>query len=241
VAFVRQTPQGRLHPPRSWPWYIHLTDVREAMLRRAPEVSGRILDYGCGMMPYAALFRNATSYVGADFPDNTKAHLHLDGEGRLPADAGDYDAVISTQVLEHVPDVSLYLSECRRVLAARKGVLVLTTHGIWEYHPNPQDLFRWTHEGLVTTLERHGFETRSIEPLTTGLRALFQVCALMLDGRGDPAQWPRGVGRFVAGRPHIGDGMIVALNWMSDHVRQNSKVEAFRDFPLGYQYVGKVR
>jgi len=46
------------------------------------------------------------------------------------------DVVVSFQVLEHIRDVSLYPRECERVLRSRDQLL-LTTHGIWEYHPTP--------------------------------------------------------------------------------------------------------
>jgi SAM-dependent methyltransferase len=232
-----QTQSPRLYPPRTWPWYLHLTDLRKAIARAAGEVSGRILDYGCGEKPYAPLFRNATQYIGADLPNNPHADIHLDAEGRLPQNVGDFDAVLSTQVLEHVPNVRLYLSECRRMLEARKGKLLLTTHGIWEYHTNPKDLYRWTHEGLVWTIEQAGFETCAIEPLTTGSRALLQIIELMI-----LTGWPRGVGRILTRWPYGMDRIIWLLNYGGDRLRDNPNVEgAFRNFPIAYLYQGKIK
>jgi SAM-dependent methyltransferase len=235
-----QAQNSRLYPPRSSPYYIVLTGLRKAIARRASEISGKVLDYGCGDKPYSILFRGATEYIGADFSDNPGADIHLDSEGRLPNDAGDFDAVVSTQVLEHVSNVGVYLSECRRVLEGRRGKLLLTTHGIWEYHQVPKDLHRWTHEGLVWTIEQFGFETCTIEPVTTGLRALLQIMELMMNARGKPA-WPRGVGRFLIGWPRGRERIIGLLNYAADLVRDNGMLDPFSDLPLCYLYVGKVK
>ena len=58
-----------------------------------------------------------------------------------------FDIVLSTQVLEHVADPTTYLSECRRLLRSG-GFLVVTTHGLMHYHPDPEDYWRWTSAGL---------------------------------------------------------------------------------------------
>ncbi len=51
----------------------------------------------------------------------------------------------------------LYLSECFRVLRPG-GQLLLSTHGVFPYHPDPVDLWRWTCEGL---------RIRSAKPVST--------------------------------------------------------------------------
>jgi SAM-dependent methyltransferase len=92
--------------------------------------------------------------------------------------------VVSFQVLEHVWDIDWYLSECHRVLRP-VGWLLLSTHGVWPYHPHPTDFRRWTRTGLVAELETRGFDVVTIEgvigPLawTTQIRALGFRHALM--------------------------------------------------------------
>jgi SAM-dependent methyltransferase len=67
------------------------------------------------------------------------------------------DLVVSFQVLEHVRDIDTYLHEAGRVLRD-DGLMLLSTHGTWLYHPHPEDHRRWTREGLIGELERRGFE-----------------------------------------------------------------------------------
>src|SRR5690606_40957980 len=61
------------------------------------------------------------------------------------------------QVLEHVPDLPRYLMEANRVLKP-DGKLILTTHGVWKYHPDPGDYWRWTSAGMRLQITQFGFE-----------------------------------------------------------------------------------
>src|SRR3954452_20960562 len=77
---------------------------------------GRILDYGCADVPYRTFFPSTAEYVGADLPGNANASLELNTDGTVPCPDDSFDAVLSTQVLEHVVDPSVYLTECFRAL-----------------------------------------------------------------------------------------------------------------------------
>jgi SAM-dependent methyltransferase len=108
-------------------------------------------------MPYRPLFDAvARSYIGADLESNPDANVFLRADGSLPLEDESVDVVVSSQVLEHVLDVDQYLAECRRVLR-KGGTLLLSTHGMWIYHPHPTDVRRWTHWGLRFDIERCGF------------------------------------------------------------------------------------
>ncbi|HSV26541.1 MAG TPA: class I SAM-dependent methyltransferase [Sedimentisphaerales bacterium] len=127
---------------------------------------GSLLDYGCGERPYQDIFaRRFSSVVGADFPGNPAADFTVGPRGEMPSVADEtFDAVLSTQVLEHVVDPCLYLAEARRVLKPG-GVLILSTHGMFQHHADPNDYWRWTRTGLELEVSRAGFEvvdTRSI-------------------------------------------------------------------------------
>jgi SAM-dependent methyltransferase len=123
----------------------------------AMPAGGRILDYGCADMPYRSFFGADVEYVGADLSGNEKATILLNPDGSLPVPEQSFDAVLSTQVLEHVQDPRLYLAECLRVLRPG-GRLLLSTHGVFPYHPDPVDFWRWTCAGLRLEVERAGFE-----------------------------------------------------------------------------------
>jgi SAM-dependent methyltransferase len=135
-----------------------------------------VLDYGCADRPYRQFLPAGVRYVGADLEGNPEADLILSPDGRVPVEDGSYDAVLSTQVLEHVQDPELYLAECFRVLRPG-GRLLLSTHGVFPYHPDPVDLWRWTCAGLQTAVERAGLHVVEFKGIigmaATGLQ-LFQ-------------------------------------------------------------------
>ena len=117
-----------------------------------------ILDYGCGNKPYEQLFRRKFKhYVGADIAGNMHANLVIGADGHVPADNESFDCVLSSQVLEHVVSPEVYLREAYRLLKP-DGSLILSTHGIWPYHPDPVDYWRWTIDGLQREIRRPGFE-----------------------------------------------------------------------------------
>jgi SAM-dependent methyltransferase len=119
---------------------------------------GRLLDYGCGGMPYRPIFvAHAHEYLGADLAFNTSAEVLVDENGRIDLPENSVDSILSTQVLEHVLEPDLYLKEGFRVLKPG-GLMFLSTHGYWLYHPDPTDFWRWTRDGLEKTVERNGFE-----------------------------------------------------------------------------------
>ena len=226
AAFCGLDAASRLYPSRCQFDYIVLSDLRRAIVRYAGRITGRVLDYGCGLKPYAELLERAAAYIGADFSQNLHADLQLDDSGVLPPAAVGFDPVVSFQVLEHVPDVGLYLSECGRVLERTGGALLLTTHGIWDYHPGPYDLYRWTHEGLAYTLQRFGFRAVAVEPITTGFRSLLQLLARRIERRRIRARWLRRL-------------LYWMINVVADACREAPTAELrLADLPICYLYLG---
>lgn len=171
---AERTPQSisremhdRLHPTIFHPRYYHLRRLKKAVQfviqkyiqKGSCDVMG---DYGCGSMPYRSLFMPyVKNYLGADIALNQAADIVLDEYGRLPLNAASADVILSTQVLEHVTDPQLYLQEASRVLK-NQGLLILSTHGIWMYHPDPVDYWRWTSAGLQKIIHENGFEILDI-------------------------------------------------------------------------------
>jgi SAM-dependent methyltransferase len=152
--------RDRIKPSLTDRAYYVLRELARCMADVASTLNGdeRVLDYGCGTMPYRKLFETAPGrYVGADLPDNPAADLMIDSAGEIPVPDGSFDIVLSSQVLEHVEDPQAYLSEARRILAP-SGKLILSTHGSWRYHPHPEDYWRWTASGLRKVVKSSGFE-----------------------------------------------------------------------------------
>lgn len=144
--------------------YVVLKGLRSVLIKVVKkyfpksEQERRLIDYGCGDIPYKPLFEKAISeYIACDIDGNQLADCHIGHDGSVPLEDAIFDIVLSIQVLEHVQDINAYLDESYRLLK-KGGKLLLSTHGFWTYHPHPHDLRRWTLEGLTFEIKRHGFE-----------------------------------------------------------------------------------
>ena len=142
----------RLDPPLSATGYAVRAPLARwlaAEARRAADDLGpyRLLDVGCGEMPYLALFQpHVREIVGLDAVPNPLASLVGPIEA-IPAPDASFDVVLCAQVLEHVDDPARGVAELHRVLRPG-GRVLLSTHGTIVYHPNPVDYWRWTGAGL---------------------------------------------------------------------------------------------
>lgn len=149
---------------RNPPWWHRLayinrilpTAIRDAVDDAHIAQDAVVLDYGCADQQYRHLFARQR-YLGADLPGNPQADVVIRDDGRLPLGDDSVDVVLSSQVLEHVANPALYLEESLRVLRPG-GRLVLSTHGIMIFHPDPVDYWRWTGQGLQKILRDVGFE-----------------------------------------------------------------------------------
>lgn len=170
-----------------------------------------VVDYGCGPKPYRPLFGPATRYLGADLPDNKEADVILDTNGGLPLANECSDVVISSQVLEHVLDVKQYLGECRRVMRSG-GLLLLSTHGSWIYHPHPTDVRRWTGWGLQFEIEQCGFKAVEVIACVGPLAYATQLQLLLFKGLMLKVGF---VGRMLSWPVSV---LCAALMWLEDRI-----------------------
>lgn len=210
----------RRFAPRPWhtDWLMlrHLGRVIARELAAARPQGGRLLDFGCGSMPYRALVEGqGFTYAGADFGSPT---LPIDLAGTLPVPDASQDAVLSVQVLEHVRDLDRYLDEVARVLTD-EGTLLLSTHGAWLYHPHPEDHRRWTRTGLVLDIEARGFTVEAIDALVGPLATttLIRLAGFALVLRRLPL-----VGQALAG------GLAIVMNlrgWIEDKATPRGMID----------------
>jgi SAM-dependent methyltransferase len=137
-----------------------------------------LLDFGCGSMPYQSIYKPyVKNYFGADIDLNPDRHFDLDiATSSIKVGSERFDIIVSTQVLEHVVSPQDYLREANRV-AKQGGLLIISTHGFFPYHPDPNDYWRWTKSGLHKVLNDNGWvpiETVGIIGYTAAAFSLLQ-------------------------------------------------------------------
>jgi arsenite methyltransferase len=213
--------------------------VREAL---APQLGERILDVGCGPGFYAAeLLERAGpegSVVGVDTSEamlgvargrteGTASSDFRQGDAtQLPVEDGEFDAALSVQVLEYVPDATAALRELHRAL--RPGGRVVVWDVDWatlSLHSEDPDrmnrvLKAWdahlAHPSLPRTLaprlreagfadvraEGHSFATAELDPESYGAALLPVVEKYVAEG-GDVG--PDDVAAWAAEQRELGE------------------------------------
>jgi SAM-dependent methyltransferase len=106
------------------------------------------------------LFPRARSYVGFDYHPDSNTDVVGDAH-RLSEyfGAGEFDAVFSISVLEHLAMPWVAAMEINKVLAPG-GITYHSTHFTWPAHEVPWDFWRYSDEGLKALFSAAlGFET----------------------------------------------------------------------------------
>ncbi len=155
------------------PWLQRRVEVDNYRLYTFMEAVGQslgpeawVLDAGAGEGKYKDELAH-TRYVGVDLAVGDEAWAYGDLDvvtdlAALPFHNGHFDAVVCTQVLEHVREPSQILQELYRVLRPG-GKLFLSAPQSWYQHQKPHDYYRYTAFGLRYLFEKAGFEVQSIE------------------------------------------------------------------------------
>jgi SAM-dependent methyltransferase len=124
-------------------------DLRKCL----PELRGKVLDVGCGQSPYRFLLDpKTTQYIGIDISDADKFDYEnseivpFDGE-HIPFLDGHFDAVVCTEVLEHVSQFQGLVDEIQRVMRDG-GQAIITVPWSARFHYIPHDYFRYTPSSL---------------------------------------------------------------------------------------------
>lgn len=136
----------------------------------------RVLDVGAGLAPYRGHFAHAV-YQTHDWPNSVHDRApDIVGDVAVGLDvpAGSFDAILCTEVLEHVLTPADALGELRRLLRPG-GQLGLTVPFVVALHEEPWDYWRPTRYALAATLEAAGFGEVEIMPLSGWFGTLAEI------------------------------------------------------------------
>lgn len=127
----------------------------------------RVLDTGAGKCPYKKYFSH-TQYESTDFEDifekdYKENHNFICNLEKIPKADNFYDAILNTQVLEHIEHPQKVIEEFYRILKPG-GKLFLTAPQESELHGEPYHFFNFTKYGLKALFKKAGFKIIFIKP-----------------------------------------------------------------------------
>jgi SAM-dependent methyltransferase len=187
---------------------------------------GRLLDLGCGKVPLYETYRQyVTDCICVDWANTLHKNDHLDFEAdltnALPFTDGEFDTILLSDVLEHIPEPERFCQEMARVLAPG-GKLVMNVPFYYWLHEQPHDFYRYTEFALRRFMERCGMTVLHLEAIGGVPEILTDVFAKNI--RRVPV-----VGKAVAALSQSVTGILT-------HTSIGRKISAAtgRRFPLGY-------
>lgn len=185
------------------------------------ELTGSVLDLGSSTesASYQRFLRyhEPVKKTFTDFYRSGENIVKLDLEKSFGLPDGVYDHITCFNTLEHIYDYRNLVKESWRVLKSG-GTFVGGTPFLVNYHPDPHDYFRYTHEAIEKIFTEAGFVKERITSLGFGpLGAAASFFEIILPG------WLR--------------WLVVIPSVLLDRVILSLKPLQRGRYPLGYVYI----
>lgn len=169
--------------------YLIRTSILKALTSNAATFSGKLLDIGCGKMPYKDYILGHSAvetYTGLDIENALEYDSGIQPDYTwngvtMPFESKQFDCAFGTEVLEHCPNPKTILSEVNRVLKPG-GTFFFTVPFLWPLHEVPHDEFRYTPFSLRRLLEETGFEKIELKATGGWHASLAQMLGLWVKG-----------------------------------------------------------
>lgn len=136
-----------------------LIQTRDVVRRFVPMYAkGHSLDVGAGTAKYKEIIeKNVSSYKTSDVYDGPGVD-YVEDIKNLSFNDNSFDTVFCFQVLEHVDDAEMAVSEIYRVLKNEGGICIATAPFLIPGHCDPGDFRRFSREGFRYLFEKNNFK-----------------------------------------------------------------------------------
>ncbi|NES18025.1 MAG: class I SAM-dependent methyltransferase [Symploca sp. SIO3E6] len=192
---------------------------------------GKLVDLGCGKVPlYEACKNLVDEHICVDWPNTLHKNQYLDFEcdltQELPFKDQEFDTIILSDVLEHIPQPEYLWKEMSRILK-KDGKILLNVPFYYWLHEAPYDYYRYTEYALRRFAELEGFEVIFLE----AVGGMPEVIADML-------------AKFIHFRPLIGNFLANAIQnityiFIHSQVGKRISKSTSKRSPLGYFMIVK--
>jgi SAM-dependent methyltransferase len=154
-----------------------------------------LLDLGCGQKPYKKIYeKKVLNHIGIEVSSTSHGNAYVDliYDGKnIPFEDATFDVVLCTEVLEHVEQPQLFLTEINRVMK-KNGILILTTPFLQLLHEMPFDYNRFTPFELKRLIEKTNFSLEKIIGISSATGFIFSIMnRLPLKIMNKLAKWTR--------------------------------------------------
>jgi SAM-dependent methyltransferase len=152
---------SEFNPSLFQPNYLIRRRLLESIQQLAPQLKGRMMDFGCGQKPYKSLF-TVDEYIGVDYDNPGHEHtneaidVYYDGK-TLPFSNEHFDSVFSSEVFEHVFNLPEIMKELNRVMKIN-GLILITCPFAYCEHEVPNDFARYSSFAIKHLFLQNGFE-----------------------------------------------------------------------------------
>lgn len=130
---------------------------------------GKLIDLGCGYVPLYESYREyITDNICVDWADTLHKNKYLDYElnltKELPFKDQEFDTIILSDVLEHIPEPMKLWNEMERILKVDGTILINVPFYYW-LHEAPHDYYRYTEYALRRYAELSNLEVVLLESI----------------------------------------------------------------------------
>jgi SAM-dependent methyltransferase len=166
------------NPNITHPLFLIRTELFRNISKFAPQLKGRMMDFGCGLKPYADLF-TVDEYIGVDYQaegetyHQEKVDVFYDGK-TLPFPDNHFDSIFSSEVFEHIFNLPEILQELKRVLKPGGKILITCPFSFGE-HEVPSDYARYTSFAIKHMFTSNGFNIVAFEKTGGSIEAITQL------------------------------------------------------------------
>ena len=181
---------------------------------------------------YAAYREHVTEIICADWPSTTHGNHHIDvfcdAARPLPFAPEQFDTVLLSDVLEHIPEPLALCQEIARILVPG-GRIILNAPFYYWIHERPHDYYRYTEFALRRFMAAVSLEITTLAPVGGAPEIIVDI-----------------LGKELARVPRIGWRLAATLQGIASRLLEPSGREIWTrrsaaSFPLGYVLIATKR
>lgn len=192
---------------------------------------GKLLDLGCGEVPLFEAYKDhVKENICVDWENSFHNNEFLDFSCDLTQNLifkdEEFNTIILSDVLEHIPEPQRLWSEMARILSS-DGTVIMNVPFFYSIHEHPHDYYRYTEYALRRFVDLSGLEIETLIPIGGSPEVLADILA-----------------KNILPIPIIGSSLAKLTQWATSvfiKTKIGKKVSLLtaKRFPLGYFMIAK--